>query len=125
MEGGQSVAALPRCSDVDLLGDRERVIDLDAKVSDRALHLGVAKEQLNRPEVSGSPIDQGRLGSTQRMSAEQRRVETDAGDPLRQQAGILAGGEAMTLAATAPNRKSPARLWVVATCSSMPDAPAR
>ena len=25
MEGGQSVAALPRCSDVDLLGDRERV----------------------------------------------------------------------------------------------------
>jgi hypothetical protein len=57
MEGGQSVAALPRCSDVDLLGDRERVIDLDAKVSDRTLHLGVAKEQLNRPEVSGPPVD--------------------------------------------------------------------
>jgi hypothetical protein len=61
----------------------------------------VAKEQLNRPEVSGPPVDQGRLGSTQRMSAEQRRVKTDAGDPLRQQAGILAGGEATTLAATA------------------------
>ena len=71
MEGGQSVAALPRCSDVDLLGDRERVVNLDAEVPDRALDLGVAKEQLNRPEVSGSPVDQSRLGSTQRMSAEQ------------------------------------------------------
>ena len=30
IEGGQSVTALPRCSDVDLLGDGERVIDLDA-----------------------------------------------------------------------------------------------
>jgi hypothetical protein len=105
MEGGQSVAALPRCSDVDLLGDRERIVDLDAEVPDRALHLGVAKEQLDRAEVPGSPIDQGRLSSTQRMSAEQRRGETDAGDPLRQQPGILAGGEATTLAATATKQK--------------------
>jgi len=44
------VTALPRCSDVDLLGDGERVVNLDAAVPDRALHLGVAKEQLNRPE---------------------------------------------------------------------------
>jgi hypothetical protein len=64
MEGGQSAAAPPRCSDVDLLGDRERVIDLDAEVSDRTLHLGVAKEQLNRPAVSGSPVDHSRLDST-------------------------------------------------------------
>jgi hypothetical protein len=58
MEGGQSVAALPPCSDVDLFGDRERIVDLDAEVPDRALHLGVAKEQLNGAEVPGSPIDQ-------------------------------------------------------------------
>jgi hypothetical protein len=32
------VTALPRSSDVDLLGDGERTIDLDAEVSDRALH---------------------------------------------------------------------------------------
>jgi hypothetical protein len=64
------VTALPRPSDVDLLGDGERVIDLEAKVPDRALHLGMAEEQLNRAEVPGSPIDQGRLGSTQRVSAE-------------------------------------------------------
>ena len=39
-QGGQSVTALPRCSDVDLLRDRDRVIDLDPKIfSYRALHL--------------------------------------------------------------------------------------
>ena len=43
MGGGQSVTALPRYSDVDLLGDGERIIDLDAEVPDRALDLGVAK----------------------------------------------------------------------------------
>ena len=45
------MAALPRCSDVYLLGDGERIVNLDAEVPDRALHLGAAKEQLNRTEV--------------------------------------------------------------------------
>jgi hypothetical protein len=33
------VTAQPRCSDVDLLGYGERIIDLDAKVPDPALSL--------------------------------------------------------------------------------------
>ena len=70
MEGGQSVAALPRCSDVDLLGDRERIVDLDAEVPDRALHLSVAKEKLNRTEVPSPPINQSGLGSPKRVGAE-------------------------------------------------------
>ena len=36
---GQSVSALPPCSDIRLLGDRECIIDLDTKVSDSALDL--------------------------------------------------------------------------------------
>ena len=35
------------------------------------------------------------------MGAEQGPVETDAGDPLQQQAGILAGGEASVFVAAA------------------------
>jgi hypothetical protein len=96
---GQSVAALPQCSDVDLFGDGERVVDLDAEVSDRALHLSVAEEQLYRAKVPGAPVDQSRLGSPQRVGAEQRRVQTDAGNPLRQQASILPGDEAPAFAA--------------------------
>jgi hypothetical protein len=46
----------------------------------------VPKEQLTRPRVPGWLVDQSRPGSPQRKSAEQRRVETDAGDPLGQQA---------------------------------------
>jgi hypothetical protein len=70
IRGGQSVTALPRCSDVDLLGDSERIVNLDAEVPDGALHFGVPKEKLNRPEVSGPPVNQSRLGSPQRVSAE-------------------------------------------------------
>jgi hypothetical protein len=64
------VAALPRCSDVDLLGDGERVIDLNAEVPDGALHVRVPKEQLNRAQVSGPPVNQRGLGSPQRVGAE-------------------------------------------------------
>ena len=51
------MTALPRCSDLNLLGNGERVIDLDAEVPDRALYLGVAKEQLNRAKVPPSTVD--------------------------------------------------------------------
>ena len=44
------MAAVPRCSDVDLFGNGERVVNLDAEVSDRALYLGVPKEPLNRAD---------------------------------------------------------------------------
>jgi hypothetical protein len=104
MRGGQRATALPQCSDVDLLGDGQRIVDLDTKVSDRTLHLGVPEQQLNRPEVASTPIDQRCLGSPQRVGAEQSRIETDAGDPARQQARILAGGEA-SLAAAAMEQK--------------------
>jgi hypothetical protein len=50
------VTALPRCSDVDLLGDGKCIVNLDAELPDGALHFGVPKEKLNRAEVPGSPI---------------------------------------------------------------------
>ena len=41
--------------DLSLLGDFERVVDLNPNVSDSAFELGVAEQQLNRPEILGSP----------------------------------------------------------------------
>ena len=49
--GKQSVPALPPCSDINLLGNRERIVDLDTKVSDGALHLRVAQEELYCPQT--------------------------------------------------------------------------
>ena len=43
--------------DLSLLGDFERVVDLNPNVSDSAFELGVAEQQLNRPEILGSPVD--------------------------------------------------------------------
>ena len=47
--GGQSASAPPSGSDINLLSNREGVIDLDAQVSDGALDLAMAEEQLYRP----------------------------------------------------------------------------
>jgi hypothetical protein len=42
-EGGQSMSALPGYSDINLFRYRERVIDFDAEISDRAFDLGMPK----------------------------------------------------------------------------------
>jgi hypothetical protein len=45
------MSALPRFSDIDLLGYGERVINLDSEIADRALDLRVAQQELNRPKI--------------------------------------------------------------------------
>jgi hypothetical protein len=79
---GQSRWALPVISNVDLLGDGDRIINIDAKVPDGAFDFAMAEKKLNVAEISSSPIDQGRFGASQRMSAESRGVEADAGNPF-------------------------------------------
>jgi hypothetical protein len=41
------------------------VIDFDAQISDGAFDLGVPEQQLDGPEISCAPIDQGRFGASQ------------------------------------------------------------
>ena len=65
------MSALPPTSDIDLLGNREGIIYLDAQVSDSALDLGMAEQELDRTQVSSSAINQRRLGSPQRVRPEQ------------------------------------------------------
>ena len=42
---------------VDLLGYSQSIINLDAKIANRALDLGVAKQQLDGPQIAGAAID--------------------------------------------------------------------
>src|SRR5271170_5306568 len=79
---GQSTCALPDNSDINLFRYFQSIIDLDAKVSDGALDFGMPQEKLNCPQISRTSVDQGRLGSPQRMCAEAMWVKPDAGDPL-------------------------------------------
>ena len=56
------MSALPRLSDVDLLGYGQLVIDLNSEIADCTLDLGVAQQELNCSKISCLFIDQGRLG---------------------------------------------------------------
>ena len=55
---GQSVSALPGNSDINLFGNSERVINLDAKIADRALDLSVAEQELHGSQIPGAVVDQ-------------------------------------------------------------------
>ena len=57
----------PDTSDFDLLSDGKRVIDLNSEVTDRTFHFLVAKQKLDRTQVAGATVDQGRLRAAERV----------------------------------------------------------
>ena len=79
-----------KCSNVDFLGDAQRVVQFDAEVSDRAIHLGVAKQELDRSEVASLPIDQRGLGPAQGMRAITAWIQSDHRYPVPDGPGRIA-----------------------------------
>jgi hypothetical protein len=77
----------PGISDVNLFRYCQGVIDLDAEIPDRAFDLGMPKQELDGPEISRPPINQGSFGAAQRVRPEQLRVKSNAADPLGDEAG--------------------------------------
>ncbi len=88
------MSALPRTSDIDLFGDREGIIDLDAKIPCGTLNLAVTKQELHGAHIAGPPVDQSGPGAPQQMRTGLTGIQPDAGDPFSHQAGVLPGGEA-------------------------------
>ena len=70
-QSGRACPLSPGTSDVNLFRYCQGVINFDAQVSDRAFDLGMSKQKLNRPEVSGPPVDQGSFRASQRMGPRQ------------------------------------------------------
>ena len=64
----------PNTSDFDLLSDGKRIIDLDSEISDGTFHFLVAKQKLDRTEVAGATVDQGRLRAAERVRGKDVRV---------------------------------------------------
>jgi hypothetical protein len=56
--------------------------------SDRAFDLGVAKQKLDSPKIAGAPVDQGSLRASERMRSEKSWVQTNAANPLGNEASI-------------------------------------
>lgn len=64
-------------SDFGLFGHLKRVIHLDTEVSNGALKLGMAQEQLNRAQVLSASIYQGCLRAAHRVGAIRGVIQPD------------------------------------------------
>lgn len=51
-------------SDLNALGDRQCIIQLNTKIADRAVHLGVTKKKLNGSEVTCLLVNLRHFGSS-------------------------------------------------------------
>jgi hypothetical protein len=88
---GRACPLCPGDSDINLFGDRERVVNLDPEISDRAFDLGVAEQELDGSQIPRAAVDQRCLGPPQGVRAENPRVKPDACHPLGKKTSILAG----------------------------------
>ena len=90
-----------------LFSDAQRVIDFDAEISVRTLKFGVAKQDLNGPQVTSLFVNQGGFGSAHRMGAMGTRSETNTADPALDNASVLPSAQMRRLAAFPGKRKLP------------------
>ena len=71
------------------LSKGERILYVDAQIANGALYLRVAEQNLHSAQVARLPIDDGRLGSAQRMGAVIIRAQSDRGRPFINKSSIL------------------------------------
>ena len=76
-------------SDRRLLRELQGVLDFDAQVADRRFKLGVAKQQLHRPQVLGAPVNQRGLRAPHRVGTVVGRVQAQVVHPAAEDASVL------------------------------------
>ena len=76
------MSALPTQSVIDLFGNFQHIIDLDAEIPDGTFNLGMTKEQLNRSQISSPLVDHLCLFPSQRMCPERVGIEAAAGKAI-------------------------------------------
>ena len=80
-------------SELDLLGNAERVVHLDAEVADCAFEFRMPEEKLDRPQIARLRLDLRRLRPPHRMRAVGGAVEPGTLDPGMDDPRILPGRE--------------------------------
>ncbi len=61
---GRACPLCPQLSDIYLLSNGQSIINLDAKIPGGTLYLAMAKQELDRSQIAGTSVDQGRFGSS-------------------------------------------------------------
>jgi hypothetical protein len=69
------------------------VLDIDAEIAHGAFDLCVTQQNLHRAEVARLLVDDGRLGSPERMRAVILSSQADPCDPLVHEPSILPGAD--------------------------------
>lgn len=64
-------------------------MNVDAEITDGALDLHMAEQDLDGPQVTRRLVDDRRLGATERVGAVVLRLQPNAGDPFANHAGTL------------------------------------
>jgi hypothetical protein len=83
------VQPAPRQLDFGLLRDFQRVIYLYPEVSHGAFQFAMAEQELNGPQVLRASVDQCGLCPPHCVRAIDRRIESDGGNPLMDDPGVL------------------------------------
>lgn len=76
--------------DLGLLSQFQRILNVYAKIPDGVLDRGVTQQDLNRAEITGRLVDDGRFSAPQRVSAVIFLPESDGGHPLINEPSVLA-----------------------------------
>ena len=88
------------------LSKGEGILDVNAEIADRALDLRVSEQNLHGAEISRLLIDDGRLGSTQRMGPVVLPAQPDPGNPFVNKASILPRADVIGMIDPAGKTKS-------------------
>lgn len=64
------------------LSERERILNVDTEVANRAFNLRVTQEDLDGTQIARLFINDGRLGAAQRMCAIIFRAQSNASNPF-------------------------------------------
>jgi len=78
--------------DLGLFRDFQRIIDFDAQIPDGTFQLGMSEQQLDRPQILCSLVNQRRLGSAHRVRAVDRGIKANGGNPLMHDSSVLSRG---------------------------------
>jgi hypothetical protein len=76
-----------------MLSQFQDVFDVDAEISDGVFDLGVARQDLDRPEIASRRVDHRRPCPTQGVGAIVLRPQTGCRDPIINKPRILPGAQ--------------------------------
>src|SRR4051794_1385717 len=96
---GQQVAVVG--SEIRLFGKNKGVVYLDPEITNRAFQFRVSKQELAGAQIAGFACRGARPLSAGGCGSRRSRIEPDQGDPVTQQATILARSQVISPATTA------------------------